>query len=62
MSKAEELLRKVMMFHVGRISFVKSLDKKSKDSYHELMVEIYEYFNDKKEERKDIYGNTIEKT
>jgi len=57
-SKAIELLRRVLKFHVGRLSFVKTLDKKAKDSYHTLLVEIYDYFNDKPTiERKDIYDN-----
>lgn len=43
LDQAISLLREVNGFHVGRLSFVKELDKKNKDSYHLVMVKIYNF-------------------
>ena len=54
LSKATALLKRINLFHVGRLDIIKGLDKRSLNSYNEVMVDIYEFLKD--EERKDIYG------
>jgi len=57
LSESDDLLRRVLSFHIDSLSFTTELDKKALGSYYKLMVEIHEYLNGKEEERKDIHGN-----
>jgi len=51
-----ELLNRVHGFHIDRLELIKSLDKKQLVGYNKVMVDIYEFLQDKPKGRKDIYG------
>ena len=60
LDKAMALLRRVNGFHISRISFLKELDKTKLNDYNETIVAIYEFLQDKEEEKgTDIYGTKL---